>query len=547
VARPEDEEVDYCIVGAGVAGCVVANRLTEDANTSVALLEAGPRDWHPWIHIPATCLWLQSDARFNWLYESEPVPESGGRRFRISQGRVLGGSGSINGMLHVRGQAADFDSWAQSGCRGWSHDEVLPFFAKAESYDGAGDAPLRGRDGPLAVSDFLAVHPLTQAFLDAAQESGVQVNADMNGSSREGAALYQQNRRGRFRANAGQTYLRAARRRPNLRLLTEAPVTRILFEGRRAVGIAYRRDGMERIIRARREVILSGGAMRSPHLLQLSGIGDASWLRACGIAPLLGLPGVGRNLRDHYQIRVGHRVGGIVTLNERTRGLAVVKEALAYAFLGRGMLTMGAGTAALFHRSREGLAAPDSQLVFAPGSFAAPGVLEREPGMTIGGWPSRPESHGTVRLRTAEPLEPPAIAPGYLSAQEDRRVIVSCLRMIRRLFAAPSLARWSRHETFPGDAVHSDDELLDFARQRGSAGLHFTGTCRMGSDPGAVVDPRLRLRGVEGLRVVDASIMPNCTVGNTNATVVMVAEKGAARIREDALQSIAARQAAAAT
>ena len=527
-----DDVVDYCVIGAGPAGCVVASRLSEEAAHSILLLEAGPRDWHPYIHIPATCLYLQGDKRFNWLYQSEPEPHSNNRVYKLSQGKVLGGSSSINGMLHVRGQRADFEYWAQSGCMGWGYEDVLPYFKKAKSFTG-GDEAVRGREGPHPVSEFQSVHPLTRAFIEAAQELGVGYNPDMNGAEREGVAFYQQNRHGRFRAQPAQTYLRRARRRRNLRILTEASCTRILFEDKRAVGVEYRRGGAVRTVRVRKEVILSAGTIKSPHLLQLSGIGNPEHLREIGITPFVAASSVGRNLRDHFQLRVGHRVKGVVTLNERTRGLPIVKEALNYALFGRGLLTMGAGTAAMFFRTREGLHAPDSQLIFAPGSFAAPGVLEKEPGMTIGGWPSRPESRGTVRARTADPYEPPAIAPNYLSAPEDRAVVIACMRMIRRLFATPALARWSAGETFPGADVQSDDEILEFARQRGTSGLHFVGTCRMGTDDDAVVDPRLRVKGMTGLRVVDASVMPNCTVGNTNASVVMIGEKGADMIRQD--------------
>ncbi|MDI6028797.1 GMC family oxidoreductase N-terminal domain-containing protein [Corticibacterium sp. UT-5YL-CI-8] len=528
MAKPRnemDDVADYCVVGAGPAGCVVASRLTESGAHKVVLLEAGPRDWHPYIHIPATCLFLQSDKRFNWLYQSEPEFGTTDRVFKLSQGRVLGGSSSINGMLHVRGQAEDFNQWAQAGCRGWSYEDVIPYFRKAETYNGRDETGLRGRSGPHAVSDFLNVHPLTQAFVEAAQETGLPLNPDMNGASREGVAFYQQNRKGRFRGQPAQTYLRQARGRANLDVRTEAVCTRILFEGHKAVGVEYVQGGVVRTIRARREVILSAGAIKTPHLLQLSGIGDPEHLGGLGVEPLVARPSVGRNLRDHFQLRVGHRVKDMVTLNERTRGLSIVKETLKYAFLGTGVLTMGAGTAAIFFRSREGLAAPDAQLIFAPGSFAAPGVLEKEPGMTIGAWPSRPESQGTVLARTANALEQPAIAPNYLTAQEDRRVVIECVRKIREIFASPAMSRWSVRETFPGPDVNGPDEVLEFAKNRGTSGLHFVGTCRMGSDDAAVVDPELRVRGVKGLRVVDASVMPNCTVGNTNASVVMIGEK----------------------
>ena len=528
------EQFDFCIIGGGTAGCVLANRLSENGRHRVVLLEAGPRDWHPFIHIPATCLFLQSNPTFNWLLQSEPEHNANGRRFKLSQGKGLGGSSSINGMLHVRGAPADFDIWAQSGCTGWSYDDVLPFYRKAESYQGGEDHE-HGRDGPHSVSDFLAVHPLTKAFVDAADEIGVPFNADMNGARREGVAYYQQNRKGRFRAQPAQTYLRQARRRANLDIRTEAIVTRIMFDGARAVGVEYRQGGALRTLRVNREVIIAAGALKSPHLLQLSGIGDPAHLSSLGIPLRAAAPGVGQNLSDHFQVRVGHRVQGVITLNERTRGWPLIKEVLNYTFRGKGMLTMGAGTAALFANSRDGLEQADMQLIFAPGSFAAPGVLETLPGMTIGCWPSRPESRGTVLAASADPMQQPAIRLNYLSAQEDERLVIAGTRLIRKLFAAPALARWSAGETFPGPQLETDTEILDFARERASSGLHFAGTCRMGGED-AVLDPKLRVRVVSALRVVDASAMPGTTIGNTNATVVMVAEKAAAMI----LESIAA-------
>jgi choline dehydrogenase len=530
MAADEPIEVDYCIVGGGSAGCVVAARLSEDARNAVLMLEAGPRDWHPFIHIPATCLNLQQDARFNWLDQTEPQAHADGRSLKISQGRVLGGSGSINGMLHVRVQRSDADGWKTQG---WRYDELLPFLSNAEDFEGE-SAYSRGRGGPQPVSEFRIVHPLTQSFIDAAKGLGIPHNPDMNGGEREGVALFQQNRRGRFRAQPAQTYLRDARGRANLRVLTHAPVARILFEGGRASGVVFLRDGQERRVSVRREVIVSAGTLRSPQILQASGVGDPAHLATLGIAPAVASPGVGRNLRDHYMVRVGHRVRGITTINERTRGLPIVKEVLKYAFAGSGMLTMGAGAAAVFLRTRPDAPTPDAQLSFAPGSFASAGVLEKEPGMTIGGWPSPAASRGTVLARSADTRLAPSIDPNYLSAESDRDAIIACVRTIRALFAQPALARWSKAETFPGAQIERDDEILGFARERGTSGLHFTGTCRMGDDEASVVDARLRLRGISGLRVIDASVMPNTPIGNAHSSVVMVAEKGAAMIREDA-------------
>lgn len=522
------EEADYCIIGGGSAGCVVASRLSENPAVKVVLLEVGPRDWHPYIHIPAGCLSLQQDKRFNWMDRSVPQAHANNREIKISQGRVLGGSGSINGMLHVRPQKSDLDGWRTSG---WSYDEVMPYLDKAETEDLRRNGP--GAAGLHAVSDFITIHPLTSAFLEAAQGLGIPRNPSMNGPVREGVAPFQQNRRGRFRAQPAQTYLRRAKNRPNLKIVTGAFGARVLFTGSRASGVAFIQDGQERIQPVRQEVIVCAGALRSPQVLQLSGIGDPTHLRALGIEPRVSAPAVGRNLRDHFIIRVGHRVHGVTTINERARGLPVVKEALIYALAGIGMLTMGAGAAAAFLRTNPDLPAPDVQLSFAPGSFASAGVLEKEPGMTIGGWSSPAASSGTALARTASPFDAPAIDPNYLSAEADRAAIAECVKVIRRLFARPELARWSKGETFPGPQITSDEDILDFARERGTSGLHFTGTCRMGDDAASVVDAKLRVRGVSGLRVIDASVIPHTPIGNTHATVVMVAEKGAATVLAD--------------
>jgi choline dehydrogenase len=525
----DTETVDYCIVGGGPAGCVLASRLTEDGRSSVLLLEAGQRDWHPFIHIPAAFIFVYRDRRFNWQYESEPDPNLGNRSLTITQGRVLGGSSSINGMLHVRGQKEEFDQWAQSGCCGWSYEELLPYFQKAESYQGEArsDTSLRGYVGPHTVSDATAIHPLSRAFVEGAQELGMPFIADMNGATREGTSYFQHNRNGRFRSQPAQTYLRVARNRPNLRVKVEAIGTRILFEGKRAIGVSYIQGGQTKKVMARKEVILSAGAFKSPHLLQMSGVGDPNLLRDIGVTTLVGNRSVGRNRRDHFLLSVVQRVHGITTLNERARGLTLMKEVLKYTFQGSGLLTLGTGTAACFFRSRPGLSAPDAQLMFAPGSYAGPGVLEKEPGMSIGLWPSHPKSEGSVTARSADPLDQPSINLNYLSSEEDQRVVIECVRKSRDIFASRAMSRWSVREINPGPDVRTDEEVIQFARQNGRSGMHFAGTCRMGSDEGAVVDPDLRVKGIENLRVVDASVLPNCTVGNINATVVAVAERAA--------------------
>ena len=527
-------EADYLVIGAGSAGCVVASRVSE-TGARVVLLEAGPRDRHPWIHIPAGMLKLIENPRVNWNYLTEPEPGSGNRAIRWPRGRVLGGSSSINGMLYVRGNPADYDLWAQMGCRGWSYEDVLPFFRKSEDYP-PGDPAYRGRGGVLRVEDYRTVLPLTHRFVEAAQQAGHVFRRDLNGAEQEGVGYSQMTRNGRFRGSTARTFLAAAKGRANLRVETEAVATRLLFEGRRCVGAAFRQGGQEREVRVTREVILSGGAVNSPHLLQVSGIGPAEHLRSVGVEVVLDSPQVGRNLQDHYVARVQHRVRDAISTNQLARGWRLAREAARFVLEGRGALTFGVTTAQVFCRSREGLASPDLQLLFTPASYDGLrfGVLEREPGMTVAVCPVRPDSRGTIMARSPDPLERPAIRPNYLATQSDREVLAAGIRLARRILAQPAIARHSVRETAPGPEVVSDDALLDYMRRFGTTIYHPVGTCRMGEDPESVVDSRLRVRGIGGLRVIDASVMPTLTTGNTNAPTIMIGEKGAAMIREDA-------------
>jgi choline dehydrogenase len=527
-------QADYVIVGAGSAGCVLANRLSEDG-ARVVLLEAGPRDWLPWIHVPAGVLKLLHNPAVNWNYGTEPEAATGGRPIHWPRGRVLGGSSSINGMLYIRGNAADYDGWAQGGCRGWSWEDVLPFFMKSENYV-SGDGPNRARGGPLQVEDYSTILPLTHRFVEAAQQAGFEKSPDLNGPQQEGVGYSQMSRNGRFRGSTATTFLRQARSRPNLRIETSAIATRLLLDGRRCTGVAVRQDGVDREIRAAREVILSGGTVNSPHLLQVSGIGPAAHLTSVGIAVTHDLPGVGANLSDHYCARVSHRVRDAVSINQLARGARLAGEVVRWLATGRGALTFGVSSAMVLCRSREGLASPDIQLLFTPASYDQQrfGDLERAPGMTVACSIARPESRGTIMATSPDPLARPAIRPNYLSAPDDLRVLVAGLRHARRIFAAPALAAHSVGETVPGPQVGSDTELAGFARNTGTTVYHPVGTCRMGEDPMAVVDSRLRVHGLGGLRVIDASVMPSVTTTNTNAPTIMIAEKGAAMIREDA-------------
>jgi choline dehydrogenase len=527
-------DADYVVVGAGSAGCVIASRLSE-TGARVVLLEAGPRDWHPMIHIPAGVLKLLHHPVVNWNYSADAGPGTSDRPIHWPRGKVLGGSSSINGMLYVRGNPADFDGWAQMGCRGWSFDDVLPYFRKSEDY-GPGDAEYRGKGGPLRVEDYRTILPLTHRFVEAAQQAGFAFSADLNGKTQEGVGYSQMTRKGRFRGSTAQTFLAQARSRTNLRVETDAMATRLLLDGMHCVGVAFRQRGLDREVRAAREVILCGGAVNSPHLLQISGIGPAAHLQAIGVPLVRDLGAVGGNLQDHYVARISHRTKNAVSINQLAHGVRLAAEAVRFVVTGRGALTFGVTSAQVFCRSREGLASPDLQLLFTPASYDAArfGQLEYAPGMTVAVCPVRPDSRGTIMARSADPFAAPIITPNYLSAANDQRVLNAGVRITRQIFASPALAQHSVEETLPGPAVVSDDALADYARRYGTTIFHPVGTCRMGEGPNAVVDSRLRVRGMGGLRVIDASVMPTLTTGNTNAPTIMIAEKGAAMIREDA-------------
>ena len=527
-------QADYVIIGAGSAGCVLASRLSEDG-ARVVLLEAGPTDWHPMIHVPAGVLKLLYNPLVNWNYATDPEPGTAGRQIHWPRGRVLGGSSSINGMLWIRGNPADYDGWSQMGCKGWSFDEVLPHFKSIERYAGS-EAEQRGRSGPILVEDYRTILDLTHRFVDAAQQAGLPLTKDLNGPRREGVGYSQMSRNGRFRGSTARTFLAQAKGRQNLRIETKAFATRLLFEGKRCIGVAFRQGGHDKRVKAAREVILSGGTINSPHLLQVSGVGPAEHLRSIGVAVVHELPGVGANLSDHYTVRISHRVKGAVSINELARGMRLAGEVAKWLTTGRGALTFDVSSAQVFARSREGLASPDIQLLFSPASYDQNkfGALEREPGMTIAVSIARPESRGTIMAKSPDPFVRPSLKPNYLSVANDVRVSLAGIALARRVFAAPALAQHSAAETTPGPGVTSEAALTDYIRQQGTTLYHIAGTCKMGEDPMAVVDSRLKVRGIAGLRVIDASVMPAVTTANTNAPTIMIAEKGAAMIRQDA-------------
>ena len=517
---------DYIIVGAGSAGCVLANRLTENPRRSVLLVEAGGSDRHPYIAAPAGFLKTFADPRFNWCFTTEPGVAINNRAIYFPRGKVLGGSSAINGHLYVRGQARDYDTWAQLGNRGWSYDEVLPYFRKSEDRS-TGEDQFHGTDGPQHVSDIHERHPICEAFIAGAEEIGVPRNDDYNGAAQEGVGYYQRTIRNGQRVSAAHSFLRPVMRRPNLHVVTNAFTRRLTLDGSRVTGIEYRRRGQLVSARAGREVIMSAGAIGSPHVLQVSGIGAPDLLREIGVEVRHALRGVGEGLQDHYAVRVAHRVTQPITLNERARGMRLYWEIAKWLATGRGLLAFSPAHVAAFVRSRVSLELPDLQFVFTPASYATGvvGQLQPFPGMTNGVWQMRPESRGFVRARTADPIDAPAIQPNYLSAVADQRAIVAGLQWCRRFLATDALRPYRGPETLPGADVTTDDELLDYSRQCGATVYHAVSTCRMGQDPLAVVGADLKVHGIAGLRVVDASIMPTMTSANTNAATLMIAEK----------------------
>jgi choline dehydrogenase len=531
----ESSEFDYVIVGAGSAGCVLANRLSADGRNSVLLLEAGPRDTNPWIHIPLGYGKLFKEKTVNWMYQTEPEPGLDGRQVFQPRGKVLGGSSSINGLLYVRGQHEDYDRWRQHGNAGWGYDDVLPYFKKAENQARGADE-FHGVGGPLPVSDLGHPDPLSAAFIAAAAETGIPLNPDFNGATQEGAGFFQTtSRRGR-RASTAVAYLRPAKARRNLKIETAALAQRIRFEGRRAAGVEYRKGGAVLTARARKEVLISSGAYNSPQLLQLSGVGPAELLRQHGIDVVLEAPGVGNDLQDHMQVRLVMRCSQPITVNDVVNSpIRKILTGLQYAAFRTGPLTISAGTAGAFFKTSPRLATPDIQIHFIPFSTDRMGEkLHPFSGFTATVCQLRPESRGSLRIKSADPSAPPAIHINYLATETDRAAFIDGIRILRRILAAPALKPFTVEEVYPGPKVTSDEDVLSYCRRTGATVYHPTSTCRMGNDPLAVVDQRLRVRGLGALRVVDASVMPDLMSGNTNAPTIMIAEKASDMILQDA-------------
>ena len=527
-------EADFVVIGAGSAGCAVAARLSEDPATRVVLIEAGGEDKNRWIHIPLGFGKTFADPSVNWCYETEPDPGVADRRVFWPRGKVLGGSSSINGMVYIRGQAEDFDYWRQLGNTGWSFEDVLPYFKRSEHQMRGADG-FHGAGGPLCVSD-VAQHPICEAFITAATQLGFPRNDDFNGASQDGVGYHQTTTRDGKRCSTAVGYLRPAMQRPYLRVVTGAMTEKIIFEGRRAIGVAFRRDGRLCTATAGREVILCGGAVNSPQLLMLSGIGPAQHLAEFGLPVLHHLPGIGQSLQDHYSAPIKLRCKLPVTVNDVMLSNArKLKAGLEYYMFHRGPLSMISSPAALFARTRSELASPDIKCSISPFSADRPqDGLHRFSGFTSIAYQLRPESRGEIRLKSPDPSDAPAVHPNYLATETDQRTLVAGLKLIRRILATPPMQSFIEAEFQPGLEVGSDEELLDYARRRGGTVYHPTSTCKMGNDAMAVVNPELRVHGISGLRVADASIMPTVVSGNTNAAAIMIGERAADMVRQPA-------------
>ncbi|MGR3468382.1 MAG: GMC family oxidoreductase [Shimia sp.] len=531
-------EVDYVVVGAGSAGCALAARLSEDAATSVALVEAGPKDTNPWIHIPVGYFRTMGNPRSDWRYRTEADPGIAGRSIPWPRGRVLGGSSSINGLLYVRGQKQDYDGWAQMGCTGWGWDDVLPVFKRSEAWKGPNGSPVRGKDGPLSVQPSRLSRDIVDRWVDAAEAAGYRRNPDYNGEDQEGVGHFQLTMQKGRRCSSARAYLHPARRRRNLHILTDTQTERVTFDGRRATGIRAFRRGLATHIRARREVILSAGAIGSPQILMLSGIGDPDALKPLGIEMVAEAKGVGRNLQDHLQARPIFKTD-LSTINVETNNL--FKQALIaaqYALTQTGPMTMAASLGTGFLKTDARLATPDIQFHIQP--FSANNAVEGPhtfSAFTASVLQLRPESAGHLRLKSARWQDHPEIHPNYLATETDRRTIVEGIKVARRIAKHTPLAEHITEEHAPGEGVGAEDDaaILDWARETAVTIYHPTGTCKMGpdGDPTAVTDARLRVRGVAGLRVADASIMPQIVSGNTNAPAIMIGEKCSDLVKED--------------
>ena len=527
------DDFDYIIVGAGSSGCVLANRLSANGKNSVCILEAGPPDWNPFIHIPAGFIKTLINPKVNWLFKAEPSWGTDGRIIDIPRGKTLGGSSSINGMVFNRGQNLDFDVWAQKGNKGWSYSDLLPYFKKYEKRHGEFDDVYRGCQGELPITDLEYRDPLCEAFIKSAMEQGIPLNKDYNGRSQEGVSYVQRTTRGRFRVSAAKAFLNPAKSRQNLQIITNAFVTKVNFKNKVAIGVEYLRGGRrgKKInLTANKEVILSSGVIKSPHILHMSGIGPAEHLKNIGIDVVHDLKGVGMNLRDHFAPRLTARAKNIETINEKSRGLKLLKEIGKYVIGKQSIVNLSPTLVYCFWHSNEEIRNHDLQMTFTPASYkeGVQSTLDTEPGFTVTAWQQRPESLGWVKSRTNDPFDAPLIQPNYLDADEDKRVVVAGLKLSRRLMHSKALSHYFDYEVYPGIEKQSDEELLQVARDRGTTTYHQMGTCRMGpkSDSTAVVDDNLKVYGLKNIRVIDASIMPTMLSANLHSGATLIGEKG---------------------
>lgn len=532
------DSFDYVVVGTGAAGSVVAARLAEDSGTTVCALESGPSDLHPFVQIPAGFIKIMFNPAYTWQFKTEPSPSVNGRSVIMPVGRLVGGSSSINGMVINRGQAADFNGWAQHGNRGWGYADVLPYFRRFERRIGDGDDTFRGREGKIPVTNLDWIHPICEAFIAGAEGMGIPRNPDYNGATQAGVGYFQRAIHRGWRRSAARTFLLPAiRATGRINLRTNARASRILFEGKRAVGVQYidERSREVKEVRARREVIVACGTLNTPRLLQISGVGPAGLLGELGVPVVHDLPGVGENFRDHCSVRVVARAKNIKTMNEITRGPALLGQIARWVVKRPNALAVSPSLVHCFWKSEEAMSNPDLQVVFTPASYKEGFVslLDDYPGMSCGVWQHRPESLGYVRAKTSDPFVDPAIQPNYLTHPVDQAAMVGGIKLARRLLGTPELAQYVDHETLPGNDVADDDEILAWSRQYGASVWHLIGTARMGpkDNPLTVVDDQLRVHGMEGLRVVDASIMPSMPSANTYASTLMIAEKASDMIR----------------
>ena len=527
------ESFDYVIVGAGSAGCVLANRLSADPSTRVLIVEAGGRDWNPWIHVPVGYFKTMHNPATDWCYLTEPDPGIAGRRLQWPRGKVLGGSSSLNGLLYVRGHPHDYDRWAELGNAGWSYREVLPYFRKSEDQERGADA-FHGVGGPQKVSDLRLRRPIAEQFMAAAMATGIPFNEDFNGAEQEGVGYFQQTTHRGIRWSTAKGFLRPAARRANLKVLTRAHVTRILFDGARACGVEYRLGERLERVDAAAEVILSAGAINSPQLLQCSGVGDPALLKPLGIPVMHALAGVGRNLQDHLQTRLVYKTRERTLNDEVNDAFKKLRAGLQYILARTGPLTLAASQVCIFTRSTPDADRPDIQFHMQPWSADKPGEgVHGFSAFTSSVCQLRPWSRGEVRIVSPDPFAYPEILPNYLSDERDCQTVVNGVKTARRIASTPPLADAISEEFVPGESYRSDSELLQAAREYSQTIYHPSCTCKMGNDAMAVVDARLRVHGVQGLRVADASIMPEITSGNTNAPAIMIGEKAADMILED--------------